>query len=145
MIGYRLVITEDPWPAAPLLLTCRYVCEIGLEALYREIILLKNPWTLLKLMRQPHARCFHYMKILDLRHLIDWQIFIDRLPPLIRRRVLQSQVSALAQYATDPSWNTSLNTVQNLEYDWRDEVSPHLKMIKVSSDSNKIVSSLLPL
>jgi hypothetical protein len=37
MIGYRLVITEDPWPAAPLLLTCRYVCEIGLEALYREI------------------------------------------------------------------------------------------------------------
>lgn len=145
MIGYRLVVTEDPWPVTPLLLTCRYVCEVGLEALYREIILLKNPWTLLRLMRQSHARCFHYMKILDLRHLIDWQIFIGRLPPLIRRRVLQSQVSALAQYATDPSWNTSLNTVQNLEYDWRDEVSPHLKMIKVSSDSNKIVSSLLPL
>jgi hypothetical protein len=135
MVRYQSV--EDAWLALPILQTCRYFCEVGQKTLYRDIILLDIPDTLLKLIRDPHPQCLLYIRTLDVRHPEFRSSF--SLQPAIRDRVLQFQGLGFVQCATAFDWKNSLVGVQQFVKHWKDELRPRLNTIKVSDDRIELV------
>lgn len=138
MVRYQSV--EDAWLALPLLQTCKYFCEVGQKILYKDIILLDIPDTLLKLVRDPHPQCLLYIRTLDIRH-AEYESS-PSLTLAIEDRALQSQGLGFVHCATAFDWRTSLVGVQQFVKNWKDELRPRLSTIKVSNDGVVLVSWL---
>jgi hypothetical protein len=131
---------ENAWLALPLLQTCKYFCEVGQKTLYRDIILLDIPDTLLKLIRDPHPQCLLYIRTLDVRH--PEMFPSSSLLPAIQDRVMQFQGFGFVQCATAFDWKISLVGVQQFVKHWKDKLRPRLNTIKVSDDRVMLVSLL---
>jgi hypothetical protein len=94
-------------------------------------------------MAYPRSSNYQLIETLNIKNGLN--DFLPDLEEEVRRRVIQSQVSALKQDASDPGWDHSSTAVQTPLVRWSVHHKPNLKTLKVSSDDNDTLSCVLQL
>lgn len=85
------------------------------------------------------------MKSLDVQWIPEQHDLRD-LEAVLRRRILQSQVSALGWFGMQEDWDTGIDDrVTSCEALWSLEHKPNLGTLKVASHREDLTSSLLQL
>lgn len=139
-VTHTVVVAQ--WEALPLLLSCKFLHQIALEELYRDIIILDTA-SLRNLMRDPHPDSYHFIQTLDIAHVQD-EFFPD-LEDDVENRVFQSKGSAFARYRQEVGWNSTLSAARELKERWISDCKPRLRMLKGAGVNDNVVACLLKL